>query len=104
MSEQYELRRTCLGFYSAESYAATLAAHRHCPDCGDHTRPMLIRGRAEGSNKIVGSPVQLFVCDRCQVAFMISYDPCEDAALEASLPEIMDSIRPDSSKKTGLFR
>lgn len=104
MSDQYDLRRTCLGHYDAESFAATQASFRHCPDCGDHTRPMLIRGKAADGDKIVGSPVQLFVCDRCQVAFMISYDPCQDAALEASLPDILNSIRPDPDKKSGLYR
>ena len=103
MSGQYELRRTCLGHYDAESFAASQAAFRHCPDCGDHTRPMSIRGRAADSEEIVGSPAQLFICDRCHVAFMVSYDPCQDATLEASLPEILKSIKPEPGKKTGLY-
>ncbi len=94
-----EVRKTTLSPFSEYSVRMARKLYAHCPDCGGHTRMMVIRGAALDGAIVQGPPpAQLFYCDRCELALVVIYDPSKEVAIEKGIPNLLEDagmLRPN---------
>lgn len=87
-----EVRKTLLSPFNENTVRMARQMYRHCPDCGGHTRTMVIRGtQPEGSTSSGPPPAQLFFCDRCALGLLVIYDPTHETAIEQGLPQLLEA-------------
>lgn len=85
-----EVRKTLLSPFSEDTVRVARQMFGHCPDCGGHTRTMLIRGvQPEGGPVSGPPPAQVFFCDRCALGLLVVYDPQQETAIEQGIPQML---------------
>ncbi len=85
-----EVRKTLLAPFCEANVRAARQMYGHCPDCGGHTRMMVVHGQVQEDGSRSGPPpAQIFFCDRCALALLVVYDASQEVALERGLPELL---------------
>lgn len=86
-----EIRKTILAPFAEDTARMAKRMYGHCPDCGGHTRTMLIRAPGPEGNVTGPPPAQLFFCDRCTLGLLVIYDPAQEVAIEQGLPQMLEA-------------
>lgn len=61
-----EVRKTLMAPFCEENVRMSRRLFGHCPDCGGHTRMILVRDTPTDSAPKAAPPqAQIFFCDRC---------------------------------------
>jgi hypothetical protein len=85
-----EVRKSLLAPFCEANVRAARRLYGHCPDCGGHTRMMVVHAQMlEDGTRSGPPPAQIFFCDRCALALLVVYDPSQRIALEQGLPELL---------------
>lgn len=87
-----EVRKTLLAPFCESTVRMARQMYNHCPDCGGHTRIMVIRGVPNEEATVVGPPpAEIFFCERCAVALLVVFDPTHEVAIERGLPQMFQT-------------